>query len=262
MRIGRQVGGTAAVALGAFLIWWGDFATPWENVPVVAPLRTYLAYLVGAILVAAGLGLFWRRTARPASLVLAAVGLGFSLLWVMVAAHAPRVYDSWANVAEESSVVAGFIALFASLAPQPSDAMARLAFGARVWFGVCAISFGVVHFVSFTGCADFVPKWMPLGGMFWAAFTGVAHLLVAVAILSGIWALVAARLGALMYLGFGLLGWGSFVLARPSHFTWGGVVIDFLLVAGIWMIGDSIAAFPPKDGKLFLPRAAGGTVAT
>lgn len=259
MRIGRQVGGATAVALGGFILLWGDFATPWENVPLTSPLRGYVAYLVGAVLVAAGLGMFWRKTARPSSLVLATVSLGFSLIWVAVAVHAPRVYDSWANVAEESSVFAGFIALFASMAPQPTDNMARLALAARVWFGVCAISFGVVHFVNLTGCANFVPKWMPLGGMFWAVSTGVSHLLVAVAILSGIWALLAARLGTLMYFGFGLLGWGTFVLAQPSHFTWGGVVIDMILVAAIWMIGDSIAAFPPKDGKLFLPRQAGGT---
>ena len=254
MRVGRQFGGLAAIALGAFVLLWDDFATPWENVPVAPPLRGGLAYLVDAILIVAGAAMLWQRSAKWAALVLAAICAGFTLLWVLVVAHAPLVYDSWGNVAEESSVVAGFLALFASVAPQKTDNMARLALGARVWFGICSLSFGVVHFVSLTGCTAFVPKWMPLGGLFWAVFTGVAHLAVAVALLSGIWALLATRLAAVMYLGFGILGWGTFLLAKSDHFTWGGAIITFTLAAGVWMLGDSIAAFPPKDGELFLPR--------
>jgi len=254
MSIGRQFGGLAACMLGVFIVLWGDFATPWENVPLAPPFRTLLAYFAGAVLIVAGAGMFWRRTARPASLVLAAVCAGFTLPWVLAVVHTPLVFDSWGNVAEESSVAAGFLALFASLAPIKTDSMARLALGARTWFGVCSLSFGVVHFVSLTGCAAFVPKWMPLGGQFWAVSTGFAHLAAAVAILSGIWALLATRLAAVMYLGFGILGWGTFFLAKPDHFNWGGMIVTFTLAAGVWMVGDSIAAFPPKDGELFLPR--------
>jgi hypothetical protein len=258
MKIGRQAGGLAAIALGAFVVLWGDFATPWQNVPLVAPLRGQLAHLLGAILIAAGAGMFWLRAAKPASLVLAAIGAGFAVLWALVAAHAPQIYDSWGNIAEQSSVAAGFLAILASLAPQKTDATARLALGARVWFGICSISFGVVHFVSLAVCARFVPAWMPFGGLFWAVFTGVMHLAVAVALLSGIWALLAARLAALMYLGFGILGWGTYLVGRPSdHFVWGGEIITLTLAAGVWMVGDSIAAFPPKDGALFLPRRRG-----
>ena len=254
MRVGRQFGGLAAIALGAFILLWDDFAAPWENVPLVPPLRGWLAFVVGAVLIVAGAGLLWQRTAKRAALVLAAICAGFTLLWVLVVAHAPLVFDSWGNVAEESSVAAGFLALFASLVPQKSVNLARLALGARVWFGICSLSFGVVHFVSLAQCTAFVPNWMPLGGLFWAFFTGVAHLAVAVALLSGIWALLAARLAAVMYLGFGILGWGNFLLAKPGHFGWGGVIITLTLAAGVWMVGDFIAAFPPKDGEVFLRR--------
>ena len=108
----------------------------------------------------------------------------------------------------------------------------------------------------------FVPSWIPLGGYFWAAATGVAHLAAAIAILSGVWALLAARMAAIMYLGFGVIGWGRVVYALPQlhvgppqlHFAWGGLIITLVLAAAAWMVGDSIAAFPPKDGQLFLPR--------
>lgn len=260
--IGRQVGGIAAIALGAFLLWWDDFAAPWEHVSVASPLKGVLAYVAGAVLVVAGAGLLWRRTARPAALVLAAISAVFAALWVVAAVPAPHTYDPWSNVAEQSSIAAGFLALFATLAPQKTANMARLALGARVWFGACSISFGVVHFVSFKSCVGFVPPWVPLGGYFWSVATGVAHLAAAIAILSGIWARLAARLATVMYLGFGVIAWGRGILAaivmpKIAHFVWGGEVITFILAAAVWMIGNSIAAYPPKDGALFLPKRQG-----
>lgn len=262
MRIGREIGGSAAVLLGVFIVLGDDFATPWESVPAAGHLRAFLAYLTGAVMIASGAGMFWARTARAAAVVLAAISVGFTLLWVQVAAKAPRVYDSWGCIAEQSSIAAGYLAIFASLAPQKTLHFARLAFGARVWFGVCSISFCVVHFLNLEGCASMVPSWIPLSGMFWSVATGVAHLAVAVAILSGIWALLAARLASLMYLGFGLLAWGPFLLGHPeaAHFGWGGEVITFALVAAVWMIGDCVVAFPSLDGQLFLPRASVGMV--
>lgn len=242
--------------LGAFIVSFDDFATPWENVPVSGPLRGLLAYLIGAVLIAAGAGVFWPRTEKAARVVLTAVSLGFTLLYALVTVKAPLIYDSWGGLAEQVAVTAGYLAIFASLAPQKTVNIARLALGTRICFGVCSISFGVVHFVNLEGCTHFVPAWMPLGGQFWAVLTGVAHLATAVAILSGVWALQAARTATLMYLGFGLLGWGTRLFAHPTdHYVWGGEVVSFVLVAAAWMIGDSIAAFPSQDGQLFLPRA-------
>ena len=253
--VGRQIGGLAAIMLGAFILLWHDFATPWENVPVTGSARDGLAWLTGTLLLVCGAGLFWRRTARPACIALAVVAACFTLLWALVVSRAPQVYDSWGNVAEQSSIAAGLAALLASLAPGKTDNDARLAIGGRLWFGVCALSFGVVHFENFKGCASFVPNWLPFGGGFWAGATGVAHLAVAVAFLSGIWARLASRLAAIMYLGFGLLCWGGILAGHPAdHYAWGGEIITLTLAAAAWMVGDSVAVFPPKDGELFLPR--------
>lgn len=255
--VSRQVGAVASITLGVFILWRGDFAVPWEYVPAQPPLRGLLAYLTGAILVAAGAALFWRRAAGPAALVLAAIAAVFSLLWVQKAAAAPAVYDPWSNVAEESSIVAGFLALFACLAPQKTDNMARLARAARIWFGACSLSFGVVHFTAFKASLGIVPPGIPFGASFWVAATGVAHLAAGIAILSGVWALLAARMAALMYVGFCVIGWGRGVLAlgalTPSlaHFILGGLFISFALAAAVWMVGDAIAAYPPIDGQLF-----------
>jgi uncharacterized membrane protein len=262
VRIGRQVGGLAAAALGGLILWWGDFTVPWERVPVDPSLRATLAYATGVVMLLAGLGLFWLRTAKPAALILAAIAAVFSAFWVQKTAGAPAVYDSWGNIAEESSILAGYLALFACLSIPKTDNTARIALAARLWFGVCSISFGVTHFVYLKPCIGFVPSWVPGGGYFWSVFTGAAHVAAGLAILSGVWALLAARLAAIMYLGFGVIGWGRVVHALPQlhvtppqlHFAWGGLIITFVLAAGAWMVGDAIATFPPKDGQLFLPR--------
>jgi hypothetical protein len=57
-----------------------------------------------------------------------------------------------------------------------------------------------------------------------------------------------------MYIGFAVVGWGRVILAMPKeHFAWGGAVITFVLAAAVWMVADSTAAFPPREGQLFLP---------
>lgn len=252
MQTGRYVGGVAAIGLGGVILWWGDFARAWERVPASVPAHSPLAYLTGAVLVAVGLCLFWRGLARWGALGAAAVFAGFAALIVREILQKPDIFDSWGSLAEQTSIVAGFLATYAVLSPARGEGAARLAYGARVWFGICAIIFGAVHFVYLKPCADFVPKWVPLGGVFWSLATGMFHAAAGVGVMSGILARLAARLAALMYLGFGLIAWGAMLAAHPSvEFTWGGEAVNFTLVAAAWMIGESLKAFPSQDGKLF-----------
>jgi uncharacterized membrane protein len=256
-RIGRQFGGLAAMALGGVMVWWGDFTSPWHKVPIEGPLRNVLVYATAAAFIVGGAAFVFRRTARPAALVLIALYAAFALLRIPIILKAPQIYDTWGTFAELLSIVAGYLGAYACLMPRESAAAAeRLALAARICFGVCSISFGVVHFVYLKSCAGFVPAWVPLGGVFWSLATGVAHLAAAVAILSGVWAVPAARLASIMYLGFGVIAWGAYAQAHPAeHFSWSGEVITFVLAAAAWMISDALAQFPSKDGQLFLPRA-------
>ena len=146
--------------------------------------------------------------------MLAALFAVSALLKVLIIVQVPGAFNSWSNLAEQSAVMAGYLATFAGLTRRDSDASARLAVAARVWFGCCALVFGAVHFVYLKACADFVPKWIPLGGVFWSVVTGAAHIAAGIAILSGIWAQLAARLAALMYIVFGA-AWAGIALAHP-----------------------------------------------
>jgi hypothetical protein len=47
------------------------------------------------------------------------------------------------------------------------------------------VSFTLEQLAYLSGTAEFVPKWMPPGQMFWAVVTTIAFTLAAVALLSG-----------------------------------------------------------------------------
>ena len=87
-----------------------------------------------------------------------------------------------------------------------------------------------------------VPKWMPLGGDFWAILTGIAFVLAGIAILSGILDVLAARLLALMLLVFSVLVLAPGPLAHPhNHVAWGSNAYNLAAVGAAWIFAESIA---------------------
>jgi uncharacterized membrane protein YphA (DoxX/SURF4 family) len=88
-----------------------------------------------------------------------------------------------------------------------------------------------------------VPKWMPLGGGFWAILSGIAFILAGIAILSGILDVLAARLLALMLLVFSVLVLAPGALARShNHVAWGSNGYNLAAVGAVWILAESIAA--------------------
>ena len=240
-RLGVRVYGAAAVALGLVGLAFGDFASVWQPVPATVPGRTVLAYLVAAALVAAGLAIQWRRTARLGAVALTGLyGLGVLLLHLpRVVAH-PISFSPYAGVAEQMALVAGGVLAAALTADLTTTARARLIKTGEVIFGVCLIAFGVAHFADLPDTAAYVPKWLPPGQMFWAYATGVAHLAAAVAILSGVLARLAARLLTAMFIGFGLLVHFPNLLADHSHFNWAANAINLTLIGAAWVLVDAL----------------------
>ena len=255
MSAGINVYGAAAIVLGLIGLVWGDFATNWQRVTPGVPHRLLLAYLGAVYEIVAGAAMLWRRTARAGALALAAFYAIFVLSWLAKALAAPGVYDSWGNVFEELSLVIGGAVAWLALAPGTSQATSAetgqaraaltpkgAALAARL-YGVCAVSFGVVHFVYFSGAASFVPKWIPPGGRFWAATTGVCFILAAVAILSGVLSALAARLLTLMILLFEALIWFPLLVRSPhEHFNWAGNGIGIAIGASAWVVADVLSA--------------------
>jgi uncharacterized membrane protein YphA (DoxX/SURF4 family) len=240
--LGLYVYGGAAIFLGLLGLVSGDFATSWQNVGPNVPLRVPLAYLTAVIELAGGIALLFPRTARAGALTLTIVYSVFTLIWVPKAFVNLGNYDPIGNVFEEFALVAAGLVLYATLSPAGSSIARRRHFFVLL-FGICPISFGIVHIVDMPGLLGFIPGWLPPTKMFWAYATTMGFFGAAVAILTGITAPLAARLLTAEIVIFELLVWIPNLSAGPSnHFNWAGNAICIALAGASWVVSDSISA--------------------
>jgi uncharacterized membrane protein YphA (DoxX/SURF4 family) len=239
---GLYVFGGAAIFLGLLGLVSGDFATTWQNVGPNIPLRVPLAYLTAVIELAGGIALLWRRTARAGALTLTIVYSIFTLIWVPKAFVNLGNYEPIGNVFEEFCLVAAGLVLCAIFSPAGSSTARRRPFFVLL-FGICPISFGIVHIIDMPGLLGWIPGWLPPTKMFWAYATTLGFFGAAVAILTGIMAPLAARLLTAEIVIFELLVWIPNLFAGPSnHFNWAGNAICIALAGASWVVSDSISA--------------------
>ena len=240
--LGLYVYGGAAIFLGILGLVSGDFATSWQNVGPNVPLRVPLAYLTAVIELAGGIALFLPRTARAGALTLTIVYSIFTLIWVPKAFVNLGNYDPIGNVFEEFSLVAAGLVLCAIFSPAGSSIARRRPFFVLL-FGICPISFGIVHIIDMPGLLDGIPGWLPPTKMFWAYATTMGFFGAAVAILTGIMAPLAARLLTAEIVIFELFFWIPRLSAGPNnHFNWAGNAICIALAGAAWVVSDSISA--------------------
>ena len=140
--------------------------------------------------------LLWRRTALAGALTLTALYSVFTLLWLPQAFENLGSFDPIGNVFEEFALVAAGLVLCAIFSPTGSSIARRRSFFVLL-FGICPISFGIVHIVDMPGLLNPIPGWLPPNKMFWAYATTMGFFGAAVAILTGIMAPLASRLAAL-----------------------------------------------------------------
>jgi uncharacterized membrane protein YphA (DoxX/SURF4 family) len=239
---GVYVYAVAAIFLGALGLVSGDFATAWQHVGPSVPVRAPLAYLTAFIELAAGFAILWRRTARVGALALTILYSVFTLLWVPQALQNLGNYDPIGNVFEEFSLVAAGLVLCATFSPAGSSIARRRPFFVLL-FGICPISFGIVHIMDMPGLLNAIPGWLPPTRMFWAYATTLGFFGAAVAILTGIFAPLASRLLAAEIVTFELLFWIPNLFAGPnSHFNWAGNAISIAIIGAAWLVSDSICA--------------------
>jgi uncharacterized membrane protein YphA (DoxX/SURF4 family) len=241
---GRHVYGLAAIGFGVFALAWHDFNI-WQPIQPLAnvPHREIVVYLVAAVEIFGGVAIQWRRTARAACIALGTLYLIFTLLWVARFLANPKSYDPLGNVFEQFSLVSGALIVYASLLGQSDSARAaKLARIGYFCFGVCVVSFTLEQLFYLSATADFVPKWIPPGQMFWAITTTIAFALAAIALLSGRLALLASRLVTAMIVGFGLLVWLPAPFADPhSLMNWAGNAENLAIAGAAWIVADYLS---------------------
>ena len=240
-QLGTRVYGVAAMAFGAIALVWGDFATVWHPVPAGVPYRAALAYVSAVLLLAGGAAVQYRRALRPALLLLATLYFLAACLWIRRVVGYPQLIGTWSGFAEEFSLTAAALTVYAMNIPVESAWAPRMVRACRVLFGLCVISFGLAHLLALAETASMVPAWLPLGQRFWAGATGTALVLAGVSILTGIQALLAARLLTVLLGLFGLLVWIPTVVGHPhDHIAWAGNAINLAVTGAAWMMADSL----------------------
>jgi uncharacterized membrane protein YphA (DoxX/SURF4 family) len=242
---GHAVFAATMILVGALALATGNFAPVWQPLPAWAPLRQPLTNLVALLSLACGAGMLWPRTATPATLVLSVCLLLWWLLFrVPVVLHAPLVEVSWEGCAETAVILAAAWLLHAQCSlqargPWTGNGAVR---GARALYALALIPFGLAHFVYVKETAALVPHWLPAHQL-WAYLTGAAYLAAGAALLSGVWAPLAARLACLQMGLFTLLVWVPVVAhGRGTAADWSETILSLALTASGWVVSDSYAA--------------------
>src|SRR5580692_12065511 len=251
-RAGLILYGLASAACGIMDFIWGDFDASHQPIQAFGdhiPGVTMLAYITAAWMIAGGLAILLRRSARAGGAALAVLYFVFAIFWL------PRLYTAphylgfripvfigvTAGIGIELIACAGGALVYASLAPR-SSSWPRTILITRWIFALCAINFGLNHLDAVADNLFFVPKWMPLGQGFWVILTGICFVLAGLAILSRIQDVLAARLLALLFFAFNVFSLPQFIFADPkNHAAWGGNAFNLALVGATWIFADAIA---------------------
>ena len=245
LSVGQALFAATMIALGVIGLFQGDFAAIWQPVPKWVPTRELLSYFSALVSLAAGIGLFWRRTAATAARVLLVyLVVGMLLFRIRVIFLAPTVEVSWESCGENAVLVAAAFVLYAKFAADwdkrhlgflAGDKGVRIG---RALYALALIAFGFSHFAYTKDTAALVPDCIPMHVAL-AYFTGTAYIAAGVAILVGVCARLAAALSALQMGIFTLLIWAPAVIAGPNVDQWNEFVVSWALTVGGWAVADS-----------------------
>jgi uncharacterized membrane protein len=231
---------------GLQYILYGHWAGGLPPVPPWTPGGATAAYIVGALLLAAGLSMLANRKARLSAIFVGAFFL-LSVLFLQLQ-HASEVWnDGVARTrALEPLALSGAAFVLAAMLPADSSARvnsaaSRFALCGRLLFAIPMIPFGYQHFIYAPFIATLIPAWIP-GHLFFAYFTGAAFIAAAAAILAKIQAPLAANLLALMFFLWVVVLHAPRVAAQPHNGDeWTSLFIALAFCGGSLLIASSMA---------------------
>jgi uncharacterized membrane protein len=184
--LGRLLFVVGVGGLGIFVLTRDDFTFVWPKALGLSPMA---GHILGALLVLIAAALLANR-------FLAALPIYIALVLLAPAVFLLRDWNI-GNAVGVCELLAAFCGSWA-LANLPRQRIVQ------VIYGLCLVLFGISHFVYASYTAGMVPAFIP-GHLFFAYFTGVAHGLAGLAIVSGVLASYAAIAEAAMLTGFLLL---------------------------------------------------------
>ncbi len=269
MKIGVWLYGLGTVLTGILDIAWGDFDAshqPMKSLGVGLPAQHILAYLAGVWLVAAGLAILWRRSAKIGAAASALAYLVFATLWLAryyAGIHAlgwriDVLLGVTFGLAQQLMLVAPAAIVYVSTVSPDSLLQKRAAIAARWMLGLPPVIFGLFHLVGLRVFASIVPHWMSFG-YFWAALTGIAFFLAGCAICSGIMDILAVRLLALMLLLFeGFVEIPPIFVRLHNEGAWGAAVYNLVAIGACWIFAEFTKNRADLVGTRDVPDATSG----
>jgi uncharacterized membrane protein YphA (DoxX/SURF4 family) len=259
MRVGVWFYGLATVATGILNIVWGAFEGSHQPIKAFGqhiPGQQVLAYIAGVWLVAAGVAILWRRTARIGAVGSAAIYLTFGLFWLPRFYEVPHTLGFHINImifivfglAQQLLLAAPGVMVYAETASDPVW-RERQVIAARWMLGLSPIVFGLGHLINVQAIVRFVPHWVPFAS-FWTVLTGIAFVLAGSAIVSGLRDLLAARLLMLMLFLFEFMVEIPPVFVQPhNQGAWGGAVYNLTAIGACWIFVESVASRRQADER-------------
>jgi uncharacterized membrane protein len=253
--LGHGLFAIASASLAIFNLAYGDAAGIGQALPAWIPWRETWLYGSALLILAAGAGLCFPRTALPSALTIGA----YQAVWAVICARPilskPLSVDAWYGSCEALTSLVGAWILYAVLRWQSRGsvmpiASKRVVRAAQVLFGLTCVFYGWSHFVYADYTASMVPTWLP-GRLGLAYFTGLGHLAAGIGIIVGILPRLAATLEAIMMSLFGLLVWVPSFLAQPRpqwatppQNQWAELVVTLMLAASAWIVATSLRTCP------------------
>ncbi len=235
--LGRRVYGLAAICSGICAVVWDNFDALGNF-----PHRGILTYIFATVVILGGVAIQWLRTARAGAVAIGTIYFIFALVALPLIIQHPLVYNNFGNFFEQFSFVSGAMVLYACAGPMAAARTAGLAQFGYYSFGLCVVSFTLEQLFYLAATAGFVPKWIPPGQMFWAIATTAAFGLAAIALLTGLMALLASRLTTAMIVGFELLVWVPALIAGPHSFmNWSEGTETLGIAASAWLVTDFLS---------------------
>src|SRR5215831_7914496 len=251
-RAGRVAYGVGAAGMGGLILLSGKLASVFQPVPLWVPLRQWLAYLSGTLLLAGGLALIASKTRRLAAIVLT---VNFSV-WLLLlnlpnTLARPKVVGNWEGCGLNMTVVAGgWIILALSSRPLAGRAASLLGESsvrlARRLYAVGLPLIALAHFLNARAATEYVPAWLPLR-IDWVYLTGAGHLAAGLAILFGVLPELAALLEAGQITAFVILTHVPAVYRAPGDRVQWAMLFYALAIAGAaWLVVATFGDEPPS----------------
>jgi hypothetical protein len=212
-KAGRIFYGISIAVMGAVTICYRDF--PYMLLPPHSgiPGLVVLAYISGALLVAAGACIAFRKNTGLVSLVLGSILLlvfcFYFIPYEIIVSPDHLHFGDWENAAKELALAGGAFVVAGCFPEKNGNSMTRflsklIPLGA-ILFSITIISFSIDHFLYANEAVDYVPAWIPYH-IFWLYFTGTALLGSGIAIILKIKpGLIATLLGTMIFTWFIIL---------------------------------------------------------